>query len=275
MQLDFGKNVLNLDTPKAMGILNYNPDSFYDGGQFQDIKSALHHIAEMLEAGASIIDIGGMSSKPGSEIINSDEEQKRIIPLLKEALSIFPDTIFSIDTIHSATAKIALDSGAHIINDISGALFDRKMIETVSSFNATIVLMHMKGTPMTMQSQTHYDDLMGDILTYFQQRIESCKEQSLVKLIIDPGFGFAKNAQQNFQLLKSMSVFKSFNLPVLVGLSRKSMIYKTLNCEAKDALNGTTALNMIALQNGANILRVHDVKQAIETIKLYNALSAG
>jgi dihydropteroate synthase len=275
MQLDFGKNVLNLDTPKAMGILNYNPDSFYDGGQFQDIKSALHHIAEMLEAGASIIDIGGMSSKPGSEIINSDEEQKRIIPLLKEALSIFPDTIFSIDTIHSATAKIALDSGAHIINDISGALFDRKMIETVSSFNATIVLMHMKGTPMTMQSQTHYDDLMGDILAYFQQRIGSCKEQSLLKVIIDPGFGFAKNAQQNFQLLKNMSVFKSFNLPVLVGLSRKSMIYKTLNCEAKDALNGTTALNMIALQNGANILRVHDMKQAIETIKLYNALSVG
>jgi len=271
MKIDCCGKILDITEPKVRGILNFNPDSFYDGGKFDNIKSALDQIELMLLEGASIIDIGGMSSKPGSEIIASEDEQARLIPLLKEAVRIFPDALFSIDTIHAATATKALDLGAKIINDISAATFDKEMLSTVFNYDAVLILMHMRGTPANMQNLNHYDDLMSELCTYFQQRIEACHQLGQTKLIIDPGFGFAKNLNQNFHLLRNMATLKSLNIPILAGLSRKSMIYKTLGTDATAALNGTTALNMLALQNGANILRVHDVKEAVETIKLFQA----
>lgn len=271
MEIKYGDKALALNEPKVMGILNYNPDSFYDGGKYSSQTEAIRQIELMIREGASIIDIGGMSSKPGAEIISSEEELKRILPLLKEALALFPDAFFSIDTIHAETAIKCLDEGVQLINDISGGSYDSKMFDVIARYKVPFVMMHMRGTPENMQSLTSYNDIIAEMKSYFEQKMEACERYGIEDVIIDPGFGFAKTMQQNFFILKHLSAFSYFQKPILAGLSRKSMIYKTLGNTAEEALNGTTSLNMVALLNGAKILRVHDVKAATETVKLFSA----
>jgi len=260
-----------------MGILNITPDSFYDGGLYNSEKEILHQVEKMLNEGAAFIDVGAYSSRPNAELINAelineDEELKRIIPVVELILKQFPDVLLSIDTFRSNVAKHCIEAGACMINDISAGQLDHNMMITVANLNVPYVMMHMKGTPQTMQQYTNYNDLLKDILFYFSERIVEARKLGIVDLIIDPGFGFAKTLEQNYKLLNKLELFKMTELPILVGLSRKSMIYKTLDSSAKESLNGTTTLHTIALQKGANILRVHDVKEAMEVIKLMSYL---
>ena len=251
-----------------MGILNLTEDSFYDGGKNNSLNKALKHTEKMLSEGAFFIDIGVASSKPGSPLIKVDEEKKRLLPYLNALIREFPTTHFSIDTYHSEVAQISLDLGVSMINDISGGQLDSKMFAVVGAHKVPYVMMHMKGTPQTMKDLCQYDDLMVEMRMYFSSLIKRCTELHIHDVIIDPGFGFAKNTEQNFQILRELKEFQLLDSPILIGLSRKSMIYKTLGTNASEALNGTTALNMIALQNGASILRVHDVKEAMECVTL-------
>lgn len=256
-----------------MGILNLTPDSFYDGGKYVDNDSALQHVAEMLAEGADIIDIGGMSSKPGATIIPADVETLRVLPVINAIRETLPNAIISIDTIHAATAKTAIEAGASIVNDISGGDYDKTMLSTVAKLGVPFIAMHMRGTPETMQSLTHYEEVVTEVYNDLQEKLLQCKAAGIKDVILDPGFGFAKTVEQNFILLNQLNVFKTLQVPLLAGLSRKSMVTKTLHISKEEALNGSTVLNTIALMNGANILRVHDVKQAKEAVQLFVALN--
>jgi dihydropteroate synthase len=253
--------------PKVVGILNLTPDSFYDGGNLSK-EDVLSKVEKMLLEGASGIDIGGMSSRPGAGIISPNVELERILPTLKILLKEFPNALFSVDTIHAETAKICLDEGVKIINDISGGEYDSNMLSTVVEFDAGIVLMHMRGTPTSMQKLVVYDDLMAEIKNYFVSKIANCKELGIKNIIIDPGLGFSKTLEQNYHLLRHIESFQTLNTALMVGISRKSMIQKVIDKDATQSLNGSTVLHTIALLNGANILRVHDVGVAVEAVKL-------
>jgi len=272
MTINCKGKLIDLSTPHVMGILNITPDSFYDGGKYKNEHDILNHVEKMLNEGATFLDVGANSSRPNALEINEDDELKRILPVVQLILKEFPDVLLSIDTFRSRIAKHCVESGAALINDISAGNLDKNMLQTIANLKAPFIMMHMRGTPKTMQQQTHYDNFINDILFYFSEKISKARNLGIIDLIIDPGFGFAKTIEQNYELLNSLELFKLLELPILAGLSRKSMIYKTIEKSPENALNGTTVLNTIALQKGTSILRVHDVKEAIECINLTNQL---
>ena len=264
--------LIDLSTPKVMGILNITPDSFYDGGLFKDPKSILAQAEKLILEGATFIDIGAYSSRPGADFVSENEELQRIVPVVELILKQFPNVLISIDSFRAKVVRECVDAGAVISNDISAGHLDDQMMKTVGELKIPYIMMHMRGTPQTMQTLTNYNHLINAIYGYFSERIQLAKQHRIMDLVIDPGFGFAKTLSQNYELLGNMAFFQNLNCPMLCGVSRKSMIYKTLDCTAKEALNGTTALNMVSLLNGASILRVHDVKEAMECVKLFNQL---
>lgn len=274
MTINCNGNLISLERPKIMGILNVTPDSFFDGGKYKDEASVLNQVDKMLNEGATFIDAGAYSSRPGAKEVDEDTELKRITPIVSSIINKFPDVILSIDTFRSNVAKACIENGAAIVNDISAGLHDVSMLSTVAKLNVPYIMMHMRGTPKNMQQQTDYKDILKEVLFYFSERLAAAKAIGVKDIIIDPGFGFAKNLEQNFELLKQMDVISIIEHPLLAGISRKSMIYKTLDVTADQALNGTTALHMACLQKGAKILRVHDVKEAVECTKLYEQLNA-
>ena len=257
-----------------MGILNITPDSFYDGGIYKNDRDILHKAEKMLSAGATFIDVGGYSSRPKATHISEEEELKRILPVIDLVLKEFPDTLISADTFRSRVAKQSVEAGASIINDISAGKMDQDMLQTAAELKVPYIMMHMKGTPQTMGKQANYKNLLKEVLFYFSERIAEARRLGIIDLIIDPGFGFSKTVQQNYELLNNLDHFSILDLPILVGVSRKSMIHKPLSIRADEALNGTTILNTIALQKGASILRVHDVKEAMECIILTQQLKS-
>ncbi|WP_308706278.1 dihydropteroate synthase [Marinoscillum sp. MHG1-6] len=265
-------SLIDLSTPRIMGIINITPDSFYRESRKSEIKSILTQAEKMLSEGATFIDIGGYSSRPGATDIPTEEEIERIAHPIYEIKREFPELIISVDTFRSNVAKAAVDLGAEIINDISGGDLDEKMFETTAKLQVPYIMMHMRGTPQTMKELTTYDDLLKEIADSFVRKISTLKKLGLKDIIIDPGFGFAKSISQNFELLAQMDYLLQVGHPVLAGLSRKSMIYKSLNIDPSEALNGTTVLNTVALLGGASILRVHDVKEASEAIQLIKLL---
>jgi dihydropteroate synthase len=261
--------LVTVDNPLIMGIINVTPDSFYEGSRFMENAVILKMAEKMLKDGADILDLGAQSTRPGSERISAEEELKRIVPAIEAIHSEFPNAILSIDTYYAKVAKETVEAGASIVNDISAGNLDESMLKTVANLNVPYIGMHMKGTPQNMQSQAHYNNLSLEILDFFINKIDECIKVGIKDIILDPGFGFAKTISHNFELLKNLSVFKILERPLLVGISRKSTVYKTLGVSAAEALNGTTFLHAIALLNGANILRVHDVKEAKEAVKLF------
>ena len=271
--LNVGGKILDLSAPKVMGILNITPDSFFEGSRTQSEKEILTQAEKMLTEGADILDLGAYSSRPGATDISVEEEKQRLIPAVKLIVKHFPEAVISVDTFRASIAKKAIESGAHIINDISGGNLDQEMFKTVGKLGVPYILMHMKGTPQTMKDLTDYVDLCSEIKLYFSEKIAQLKQAGVKDIVLDLGFGFAKNIKQNFELLKQLADFRTLGFPILAGLSRKSMIYKTLDIDANKALNGTTVLNTIALLNGASILRVHDVKEAREAILLINKIN--
>jgi len=272
MTINCKGQLIDLSQPKIMGVLNITPDSFFDGGKYRDEKSIVLQTKRMLDEGATFIDVGAYSSRPGAKAISEEEELHRILPIVQLLTKKFPEALLSIDTFRSKIASRCLEVGAALVNDISAGRQDKKMLSTIAEYKVPYIIMHMKGTPQNMQQETNYKDLLADILLYFSERIVSARALGIHDIIVDPGFGFAKTLEQNYALLQKLDLFQSLKLPLLVGLSRKSMIYKTLGSNAEKALNGTTALNMVALSKGANILRVHDVKEAVECVKLYKNL---
>lgn len=266
--LNIRGRLVNLSTPVIMGILNVTPDSFYDGGKYNSDLAIVTQAEKMIEEGATFLDVGGYSSRPGAEEISVEEESKRVLTAIRTIVKKFPEVILSIDTFRSQVAYAAIQEGAAMVNDISGGEHDRAMFEMVANLQVPYILMHMRGNPETMNQFATYENLLKDITNYFHQKIHQLQAYGVKDIIIDPGFGFAKTTQQNFELLNVLEYFKIVNKPLLVGLSRKSTIWKTLATTADQALNGTTCLNTIALLKGANILRVHDVKEAMETVKL-------
>jgi len=269
--LNIRGNLVDLNTPKIMGILNVTPDSFYAGSRIQNIEMAAQKAQEMLNNGADIIDIGGYSTRPGADDISVEDEIERTVPIIEYLIKTKPDLIISIDTFRSEVARKAVAAGASIINDVSGGNLDDRMFETVAELGVPYILMHMRGTPQTMKELNQYDHLLNDITKEIESKKQQLLSLGVSDIIIDPGFGFAKNITQNYEILRNLGYFKRMKLPILAGVSRKSMIYKTLKSTPEEALNGTTALNMAALINGASILRVHDVKEAAETVRLYRA----
>jgi dihydropteroate synthase len=272
MTINCKGTLIDLKKPKVMGVLNVTPDSFYDGGRYKDEASILKQTEKLLYEGATFIDLGAYSSRPNAPYISEEEELKRILPVADLLINNFPDIYLSIDTFRSKVARRCLENGAAMINDISAGNLDPNMIQTISEFKVPYVMMHMKGNPQNMTQQIQYDRLLEEVLYYLSEKVARAKSLGINDIILDPGFGFAKNTFQSFTILKHLNFFKTFGLPILVGLSRKSMIYKTLGTSANKALNGTTVLNTFALTQGANILRVHDVKEAVECIELLDAL---
>ncbi|RDI05480.1 dihydropteroate synthase [Flavobacterium sp. AG291] len=264
--------LVDLSQPKVMGILNCTPDSFFDGGNYNNDSKFLNQAEKLLADGADFIDIGAYSSKPNAEFVSEEEEIARMIPAVELVIKHFPDTLISVDTFRGAVAKAAVESGAAIVNDIAAGMLDDKMLETLGQLKVPYIMMHMRGNPQTMVKLTQYDDIVGEMLLYFSERIDAARKHGIDDIIIDPGFGFAKTLEQNYEVLNKMELFNMTELPVLAGISRKSMIYKLLDVAPQEALNGTTVLNTIALQKGAKILRVHDVKEALETVKIVNML---
>jgi dihydropteroate synthase len=264
--------ILDVANPVIMGIVNLTPDSFFDGGQYNSHEKGLERAELILKEGADILDIGAYSSRPGALVVSEEEELARLIPFIEKLVEIYPNVIISVDTFRALVAKRAIEAGASIINDISGGSLDPLMFETVGKLKVPYVLMHMRGTPETMQSLTEYENLVGDISTYFIDKIKELRKYGVKDIILDPGFGFSKTINQNYELLGHFEEFRSFELPLLGALSRKSMIYKVLKTDPKYALNGTTALNTILLIKGANILRVHDVMEAKEVVLLIKRL---
>jgi dihydropteroate synthase len=265
--------LIDLTTPKVMGILNVTPDSFYDGGRHENIENMLKHVEEMMNEGATFIDVGGYSSRPGAQHVSQDEELDRVLPAIETIQKHFPDSLISIDTFRSEVAKASIEAGASIINDISAGRLDDKMLSTVAKLKVPYIMMHMKGTPQDMQEHTNYKDLINEVNYYFSERIAEARSKGIIDIIIDPGFGFSKSLEQNYEMLNKMELLKFAGAPILIGISRKSMIYKLLDQSPNDALNGTTALNTIGLMKGASILRVHDVKEAVECVDLFKQLS--
>ncbi|TWI80446.1 dihydropteroate synthase [Lacibacter cauensis] len=263
--------LLTIDEPLVMGILNATPDSFYSGSRVQQTDEVLQKAAAMIADGAAILDIGGQSTRPGSVRISAEEETTRVVPAIKAIKEQFPAVFISIDTYYAAVAKEAVMAGADIVNDISAGELDATMLATVAGLRVPFIAMHMQGNPDTMQQNPHYENIAKEVVDYFIAKTAQCKGAGIVDVILDPGFGFGKTIAHNFQLLKQMEAMQIFRLPILAGLSRKSTIWRTLNITADEALNGTTVLNTIALTKGATILRVHDVKEAVETAKLFAA----
>lgn len=274
MTINCKGELIDLTVPKVMGILNLTPDSFFDGGMYKDEASILKRAENMLNDDASFIDIGAYSSRPGADHVPEDEELKRTIPIVDLILKRFPQTLISIDTFRSRVALESIAHGAAIINDISAGNLDPEMFATVAKHQVPYIMMHMKGTPQSMQKEATYDDLIKDLRYYFSKKIQEATSQKINDILIDPGFGFAKTTEQNYTLLNHLDLFQTFGLPILIGLSRKSMIYKILKATPQEALNGTTALHAIALLKGASIIRAHDVKEAVECVKLVAALKA-
>lgn len=275
MTINLRGELKNLETPLVMGILNITPDSFFEGSRHINNKNIARTIKQMFDDGADIIDIGAMSSRPGAEIISEDEEYNRLKPVFETIISDFPDKNFSIDTIRASIAKKAVcDYGFAIINDITGGNFDAQMFATVAECKVPFIVMHMRGNPADMQQLTDYQSITDEIILYFSQIVRPLNNMGVNDIIIDPGFGFSKTIEQNYYLLNKLDTFKILDLPILAGLSRKSMIWKSLNISPSEALNGTSVLNSIALQKGANILRVHDVKEAKEVVHLHSLLKA-
>ena len=267
--MKFKDKTIDLTSPTVMGILNVTPDSFFDGGKYKDELSIVTQVEKMLEDGATFIDIGAYSSRPNAPHVSEEEEKQRLLPIVSLILKKFPETIISIDTFRANVAKEAIAGGAALINDISAGNLDSSMMETVGKLGVPYIMMHMQGTPKTMQQNPTYDNVVKDIVKELSEKVAHARSHNIKDLIIDPGFGFAKNTAQNFELLSKLELLQFAQVPVLAGLSRKSMIYKTLETTPHEALNGTTALHMVALQKGASILRVHDVKEAVECVKLF------
>jgi dihydropteroate synthase len=273
MTINCKGQLIDLTAPKVMGILNVTPNSFYDGGMYKSNSEMLTKVGKMLHEGATFIDVGAYSSKPSAEYVSEEEELQRIIPIINLILEYYPDALLSVDTFRSEVAKVCIENGAAMINDISAGNLDDTMLETIAKYNVPYIMMHMRGTPETMQKMTSYEDIVKEILFYFSEKVANARSFGINDLIIDPGFGFAKTLDQNYEVLQKMELFDILELPLLAGFSRKSMIYKTLNTTAAEALNGTTVLNSIALTKGAKILRVHDVKEAMECVALYNKIN--
>lgn len=263
---------LDIGQPIVMGILNATPDSFYNKGQDSDILSLLRNAEKMLKDGAAILDIGGASTRPGQELLGADEELARVMSVVIELHRHFPDAWLSIDTYNAKVAKETVGAGVNIVNDVSSGRFDDDMLQTVALLKVPYIAMHMQGVPKTMQADPQYKDVVDEVMAYLQNMCIKCGEAGITDMIVDPGFGFGKTVEHNFKLLRSLHSFSLLGKPVLAGLSRKSLICKPLKINPEQALNGTTALHMVALQNGANILRAHDVKEAIEVIKLFRCL---
>ena len=265
--------LITFDQPKVMGIINITPDSFYEGSRHTQINEIYKQVDKMLNDGADIIDIGGYSSRPGADNIPAQEELDRVIPIVTKITKSFPQARISVDTFRSEVARQALDNGAAMINDISAGYLDDEMMNVIKEYQVPYIMMHMKGTPQTMKSLNQYDDMITDMKYYFSERIDKANSLGINDIMIDPGFGFAKNIEQNFEILSRLRQFEDIGYPLLIGLSRKSMIYKTLSTTPKNALNGTTALNMLALEKGASLLRVHDVKEAVECCQLFSRIN--
>jgi dihydropteroate synthase len=266
--------VIDLSVPRVMGILNVTPDSFFDGSRYQSPKSILNQAEKMLVEGADFIDVGGYSSRPGATDISIDEEMQRVIPAIEVISKQFPQAILSVDTFRSHVAKRAVEAGALLVNDISAGELDNEMVPTIAAMKVPFLAMHMKGNPQTMKQHAHYQDLLHEVVTYFHEKISRLQTAGIKDVLIDPGFGFAKTIEQNFELLNHLDHLLILGKPLVVGLSRKSMIWRTLDTTAEHALNGTTALHSIALMKGASILRVHDVKEAVEVIKLVGRVNS-
>jgi len=261
--------LLTFDSPIVMGIINVTPDSFYSGSRQSTVDAALQKAEQMINEGATILDLGGQSTRPNSKQISAEEEAERVCPAIEAVHKQFPYAIISVDTYYALVAEEALYAGASIVNDISGGTLDSDMLFVVAKSKTPFICMHMKGTPENMQQHAVYENVTREVLDYFIQRIDVCKQAGINDVIIDPGFGFAKTIAHNFELLRNLSVFKMLEKPIIAGLSRKSTVYKTLGITSEEALNGTTVMNTLALLNGANILRAHDVKEAVEAIKLF------
>lgn len=264
--------LISFEIPKIMGVLNLTPDSFYDGGKHKDEKGILLHVEKMLHEGATFIDMGAYSSRPGADDISVEEEKRRLLPILEKVIKHFPEALISIDTFRSEVAKEAIAHGASLINDISAGNLDHKMLTCIAKAQVPYIMMHMKGTPQTMKQHCEYEHLITEFQFYFSERIATARALGINDILIDLGFGFAKNMQQNYQLLKHLNLFSIHGVPILTGVSRKSMIYKVLESTPQEALNGTSILNTVALLNGSHLLRVHDVKEAHEAIKLVQQL---
>jgi len=265
--------LLDLSQPLVMGILNITPDSFYDTSRKKNVEEALQRVGQIISEGGTIVDIGAQSTSPASDFLTEEEEIKRLVPVLEAINRQFPDIILSVDTFYAGVSRICVqDFGVSIINDISGGSLDKKMYDTVAELNVPYILMHMRGTPQTMQEYTKYDNFIQDIVYYFSEKISRLRLLGVNDIILDPGFGFSKNLKQNYELMSCLSFFENFDLPLLVGVSRKSMITRLLEQTPPEALNGTTVLNTYALMNGAHILRVHDVKEAVEAVRITGEL---
>ncbi len=264
--------LLNLSQPIVMGILNATPDSFYNKGKDSDTASLLRNAEQMLSEGAAILDVGGASTRPGAELISPDEEIQRVIPVIEAIVKRYPDAWLSVDTYNASTAKAAVEAGASIINDVSSGALDENMLATVAALKVPYIAMHMRGLPKTMQNNPQYDDVVYEVRDYLRKVCDNCAALGITDIIIDPGFGFGKTLEHNFALLNDLATLRILGRPVLAGISRKGMVWKTLGTTPEQALNGTTALHIAALQQGANILRVHDVKEAMEVVKLWGMM---
>ncbi len=272
--LNCAGTLLDLSRPQVMGILNLTPDSFYDGGFYSQESAIVEHCAKMITEGATIIDIGGASSRPGAATVDPSEELRRILPAIRSIRRRFPQAFISVDTYWSEVASAVVDEGVQIINDISAGQMDPELWPTIARLKVPYILMHMQGKPQNMQKNPHYESVTMEVLDFLIDKVGRLRDLGIHDLVIDPGFGFGKTISHNFQMLQEFSAFQILGLPILAGLSRKSMIYKSLGISAQEALNGTTALHMVALEKGAKILRVHDVKEAAQTIKLWEQLQA-
>lgn len=269
MTINCKGRLIDLNTPKVMGILNVTPDSFFDGGRYTDDTAILRQAESMLSDGADFIDIGGYSSRPGASEVAETDEIRRVVPAVNTIVKEFPNAVISVDTFRSGVARAAIESGASIVNDISAGSLDGNMMETVSALQVPYIMMHMRGNPSTMQTLTDYEDIVKEMVLYFAEKTTTARSFGINDILIDPGFGFAKTLEQNYQVLRHLEDFSILESPLLVGVSRKSMVYRPLGTSAAEALNGTTALHMVALSKGAKILRVHDVKEAVEAVKLF------
>ena len=274
MTINCKGQLIDLSKPKVMGILNVTPNSFFDGGKYKNADEIVAQVQKMLSEGATFIDIGAYSSKPNAEFVSVEEEIARIVPIVELLVQQFPNILISIDTFRSEVAEACILKGAALINDISAGKLDDLMLGVVAKYKVPYIMMHMRGTPQTMQILTEYEDLIKEMLLYFSERIAAARSLGINDLIVDPGFGFAKTLEQNYEVLQKMELFQQLELPILSGISRKSMIYKVLNTNASESLNGTTTLNTITLVKGASILRVHDVKEAMECVTLFNAMNS-
>lgn len=268
MNINCKGQLIDLSQPRVMGILNITPDSFFDGGKYTSDEDFLNQTEKMLKEGATFIDIGAYSSRPNAAFVSELEELSRLLPVVELISKNFPDAILSIDTFRANVAELSIEAGAAMINDISAGLLDEKMMGVIADANVPYIMMHMRGTPQTMATLTGYDDIVKEMITYFSERIAAARSFGINDVIIDPGFGFAKTLDQNYEVLQKMELFQMLDVPLLSAVSRKSMIYKVLETNAEEALNGTTVLNTISLLKGAKVLRVHDVKEAVECVRL-------